>query len=1075
MRKLTFLLACLFLVGVGLVNAQSKSISGKVVSADDGQPIIGATVLVKGTTDGTITDTDGSFKLKVPGSTKVLVISYVGMKTQEVPAQNYLSIKMESDSRLIDEVVVTALGIKRSEKSLGYSASTVKADELTRTTPLTVTSGLTGKVAGLNISSSGGTGSSEKVVIRAMASFNNNQPLYVVDGITIQNSFMGVAATNQSVDFGNQAGDINPDDVESVTVLKGASATALYGSRAANGVILITTKRGTTDSKIRVAYTGTVSVSNVLRVPQFQNMFGQGWPLLNNAGTPEPGLGENGSWGPALDGQMRTWGATLNSQGIYSPTGVQRVAPFSFVKNNIQDFYESGLEYVNNVSVSAGNQNTSFVFSFNNVSSNGVLPSDVDRYGRNTFSVRGDANYNKFHASIDINYVRKDINNVRAGQGGATGATTFQDLVQTPVNINFQDLKDINNPYNNVDNYYTGYAQNPYWILANNQSVYQDDRAYGKVELSYDITKGLKAMGRLTADFTNSRQKGWAAQLSQSPGGWALNFGSKAIPGNYDEYTQSLGQLDATTMLSADYTLGDDFRLTANAGWNLNQRSSSSIDSYQGSLDVPLWYNLINGTALPTPLTSVTLRRLIGAFGQADLSYKDWAFLGISARNDWSSTLPIGKNSYFYGGVNATVVLTDAIKEMKSDVLSFLKLRGSLGQTGNDAPVYDTYNKFLPTQIALGFGNLYMPLNGVSGLTESNVLASQNLKPEITTEIEVGMDLKMFKNRLGLDLALYNRDTKNQIINAGISPESGYTSKVRNVGWINNKGIEVHLFGTPIQTKNFEWEIGVTYAKNWSLVKELWDNVQNYLWTSAYDVTYMMIKGQEVGVFQVPKIKTVADATSPYFGKTIVSTAGLPQIIANEYTTIGSSNPDFTMGLQTSFRYKSFTLNAVLDYRQGGYFYSNTARMLDWNGNGTNTMFNARQPFLVPNSVRELSTGVYAENNIPLMTTGGVLNYWNYSSSNKGLEGNSVLPRTYLKLREISLSYSLPVELVRRTPLTDIQISIIGRNLFMWTDAKNNFVDPDVSNYGNDITSNFGEFSSAPSVRNIGASIKLNF
>ena len=1079
MRKLTFLLACLLMVSVGLVNAQTKSISGRVFSADDGQPVIGATVLVKGTTLGTITDVDGKFKINVPAASKTLVVSYVGMKTINVEAINNLEIKLETDSRQIDEVIVTAMGIKRSEKSLGYAASTVKSQDLNRATPVSVTSGLTGKVAGLSISSSGGTGTSEKVIIRAITSFNSNSPLYIVDGVPIQNSFMGVNVTNQSVDFGNQAGDINPDDVESVTVLKGASSTALYGSRAANGVILITTKRGNADSKIKVAYSGAATVSNVLRVPQYQNRFGQGWPLLNQAGTPEPGLGENGSWGPAFDGMQRKWGAPLNAQGLYDPAGVQRVKPFSYVKNNLNDFYENGLELTNNISISAGNQFTSFVFSYNNVSSDGVLPSNVDTYKRNTLSFRGDANYKKFHASVDINYVRKDIKQVRDGQGGATGATTFQDIIQNPVDVRLTDLKDINNPYNNTNNYYTGYATNPYWIIANNQSSYQDDRVYGKLELSYDIVPGLKALGRVGGDFTNSRTKSWSAQLIHSKTGWQSNYAPLDIPGNYEEDYIYYGQIDATAMLSADYALGSDFRFTGNAGWNLNQRSKTEIDAIQGALDVPLWYNLGNGTSPATINASVATpnwnRRTIGAFLQGDISYKDWAFLGLSARNDWSSTLPVGKNSYFYGGANASVILTDAVKSLKSETLNFLKLRAGLGQTGNDASYYLTNNKFVPSQILLGFGSLYMPLSGVSGLTESNTLGNQNLKPEISTEAEVGMDMKMFQNRLGLDVALYNKDTKNQIIVAGVSPESGYTGKVRNVGWINNKGVEVHLYGSPLKSKDFEWEMGVTFAKNWSLVKELWDNVENYLWTSAYDVTYMMIKGQAVGMFQVPQIQTVTDTKSPYFGKTVVNASGLPVIVANSYRTIGSSNPDFTMGLTTSWRYKSFTLGAVFDYRQGGYFYSNTARMLDWNGNGTNTMFNNRQPFLVPNSVKQISTGVYADNDIPLMTTGGVLNYWNYSSSNKGMEGNAVLPRTYVKLREVSLSYNVPKKVLASTPLTDATISIIGRNLLMWTAAKNNFVDPDQSNYGNDITSNFGEFSSAPSVRNLGVSLKLNF
>ena len=638
-------------------------------------------------------------------------------------------------------------------------------------------------------------------------------------------------------------------------------------------------------------------------------------------------------------------------------------------------------------------------------------------------------------------------------------------------------MKDYDNPYNNINNFYTGYAQNPYWILANNQSTYQDDRVFGKVELTYDLIKGLKVLGRLGGDFSNSRMKGWAAQVMQSPNGWAMQFSSKSIPGNYEEDFLSYNQIDATTMLNADYNLGSDFRMTANMGWNLNQRSKNELDAYQGALDVPNWYNLNNG-ANPAVINSNPnivynyKRRLVGLFGQADISYKDWAFLGMSARNDWSSTIPI---PFFYGGLSASVILTDGIPSLKSNVLNFLKIRTGLGQTGNDANVYLTDGKFLPTQIGLGFGNLYLPLNGNSGLTEANTIYNKNLKPEITTELEIGLDIRMFQDRLGLDFAAYNRNTKNQIITAALSPESGYTGKVRNVGLINNKGIEAHLYGTPIKNKDFEWNLGVTFAKNWSLIKELWDNVENYLWTSAYDVNYVMIKGQPLGVFQVPKIRTVTDPKSSYYGKTVVNSSGLPQIVSNEFTTIGTSNFDYTMGFTSEWKYKSVSLGMVIDYRQGGYFYSNTARMLDWNGNGTNTMYNERQPFLITNAVKEISAGVYIENDIPLMTTGGVLSYWNYTSSNKGMEGNSVLPKTYVKVRELSLNYNLPKRLLQNTFISQAQVSLIGKNLLMWTHAKNNFVDPDQSNWGNDITSNFGEFSSAPSVRNIGIALKLDF
>ncbi len=467
---------------------------------------------------------------------------------------------------------------------------------------------------------------------------------------------------------------------------------------------------------------------------------------------------------------------------------------------------------------------------------------------------------------------------------------------------------------------------------------------------------------------------------------------------------------------------------------------------------------------------------MVGVFGQFDGSYKEWAFVSLSLRNDWSSTLPITDNSFFYWGVNASAILTEAIPTLKTSTpISFLKIRGGWGQTGNDAPLYRTASYFQPTKIGLGFGNLYLPLNGVAGLTEYNNIPNTNLRPEITTETEFGFDIRFFENRLGLDFAWYNRNTKDQIISASVAPETAYTTRTQNIGLINNQGIEIRLYGTPVRVKDFEWELGITFAKNNSEVKELWEGAEEYLLASAYDVSFKAIKGEPFGVFQVPAIKTVEDVNSPHYGKVIVNASGLPVISSDKYETVGQSSPDFTMGFTTRFTYKGITLAGVVDWRKGGVFYSNTARMLDWNGNGVNTLFNDRQPFMVPNSVKEVSTGVYAENDIPLMTTAGVMNYWNYSSANKGMESNAVIDRTFVKLRELSISYNLPKQWFEKTFIKSLEVSVIGRNLFMWTASDNRYVDPEVSNYGNDIASELGEFSAAPSVRNFGGSLRITF
>jgi len=1066
MRKLTFLLACLLLVSVGLVNAQSKSISGKVLSAEDGQPIIGATVMVKGTTVGTITNVDGEFKISLQGNATNLLISYVGIKTVDIVAKNNMVVSLQSDALMIDELVVTAFGLKRSEKSLGFSASTVKNDEITAAKGSTVMGGLQGKVAGLTITSAGGTGSSQKVVIRGVTSFSgSNQPLYVINGVPIQNDFQGNNATNNSVDFGNLASDINPDDVESVSVLKGASATALYGSRAANGVIVITTKRGLTGGKLSVTYNGSVTASNVLRVPQNQETFGQGWPFWDPA--------ENGSWGPKLDGRMHDWGAYADQSYATIPASYPDFTvmkkPFSPIKNNMRNFYETGMEYNNTLAISGGGENTSFMLSFGNVTSDGIIPTNADVFKRNIFSFRGDTKYKKFSASYDVNYVKKHITQISSGQG-SDGASMFQEIVQMPVDIPLSELRDYNSDYHNVDNFYTFYAQNPFWVVANNGNEYKDDRVYGKIDLSLDLVKGLKWVGRIGGDYTNARQRNWNAIARPSAGSWNNGYKNDE-PGTYQENNSYSGQLDATTFLNADYSLGEDFRLTGIAGVNYNERSGYTLNSYLYGLSQPKWYSLLNGTDKPLTSSTIYVRRLFGVLGQFDLSYKDWAFVTLSMRNDWSSTLPVGKNSYFYPGINTSIILTDALPSLKeNNVLNYLKVRAAWGQTGNDASQYLTRSIITPTQVALGYGSLYTPIAGVLGLTEGNRAANNALRPELTTEIEFGFEAKLLNNRLGIDATYYNKNTKDQIILATIAPETRFTSQARNIGLVNNQGVELRLWVVPVKTKDFNWEMAVTFAKNQSEVKELWAGAKEYVIFSAYGVNFKAIKGEPLGVFTTPQAATTAD------GKVIVAATGRPTIDPVNQKVVGTSAPDFTAGLTNRFTYKGVSLGCVIDMRQGGKFWSNTAELMAFDGNSTITTYNDRQPFLVPNSVKNIGTTAspnYVENDVPILWQ-AMYSYYNHSTNTVMYE-KMVLDKSYIKLREVTLSYTLPKSLFASSAISSMEVSFIGRNLLMWTPQENNFVDPEATNYGNDLLSDFGEFSAGPTMRNIGGSIKIIF
>ncbi len=1064
--KRIYLLILVLLVSGTLLMAQTRVITGTVTGSEDSKPITGCTVQLKGTITGTITDSEGRYSLTVPQDASVLVFSYIGMKSQEleIGSNSVIDVILQSDLVGLAEVVVTALGIKRNEKSIGYSASTVNNAEITSAKAPSLITGLQGKVAGLSISSSGGTGSSQKVYIRGVSSFTgSNQPLYVINGIPMSNNFAGIDLTNNSVDFGNQANDINPDDVESVTVLKGASATALYGSRAANGVIMITTKRGSGEGKISVVYSGSATASQVLRTPQTQHNFGQGWPYWDPA--------ENGSWGPKLDGRMNSWGAY--STDWYGPgyipsrysDYVVMQKPFSYVENNLRNFYETGMEIQNNISISGGDDKNSFALSYGNTYSDGVVPTRADLYKRNILSFRGDHRYKKFKASYDVSYVRKDITAVSSGQG-SNGATLFQELSQMPVDVPLSQLKDYSSIYHNINNFFTLYAENPYWVIDNNGNKYQDDRIYGKLELGYDIFSNAKLLTRVGGDFTNLRQNSNNAVAIIAPETW--NYGSKADqPGTYDEFNSYNGQIDASGLITGDYKLSEDFRLNAVTGINYNTISTYSSDAFLYGLSVPGWYNLSNGSDKPVTTSTISQRILFGALGQFDLSFREWAFATLSLRNDWSSTLPPDRNSYFYAGINGAVLLTEAFPALKNgNILDYAKIRAAWGQTGNDAPVYRTYGKYIPTNILLGFGNLNMPLGGELGMSLSNLEGNINLKPEITTDIEFGTDLKFLKNRIGLDFAYYLKSTRDQIISSSVAPETRFTSYTRNVGQVDNRGFEVRLILVPVEQKDFKWEISSTFSRNRSKVVKLWDDVQEYRITGAYGVDFVAIVGQPLGIFKVPQALTTSD------GKVIVNSSGRPLIDPVNKKIVGTREPDFILGLNNRFTYKGLSLSTVLDYRKGGSFWSNTAEMLAFDGNSPLTVYNERQPFVVPNSVRAAGD-TYVENDIPILGT-AMYSYYNHSTNTLMYE-NMILDKTFLKIREVTLSWSVPEKILAGTPIGALEFGIVGRNLLMWTPSSNNFVDPEATNYGNDLLSDFGEFSAGPSSRFFGGNVKITF
>jgi len=1036
--------------------AQEKKVSGRVTGAD-GKPLAGVTIAVQGSNVATQTDANGNYSLSVPTG-KVIVFRSVGFADKTLivkEGQSAFNVTLDDSDNALEEVVVTAMGVSKQSKALGYAASTIKAEDITAANNMNAMTGLQGKMAGVSISNSGTTGGSTKVIIRGVSSLTANNPLYVVDGVPISNGYQADVNFSRSVDLGNQANDINPDDIESMTVLKGASATALYGSRAAHGVVMITTKKGKLGQKFEVTYTGAINASKVLKVPQTQNVFGQGWPNFDYL--------ENGSWGPKLDGIERPWGSEVD--------GVRQTKPYAYVKDNIRNFYETGLDATNTLSLSGGGEKSSYMFSYGNFYQHGVLPGHPDKLKRNNFSFRGNTNLDKFSFNYGVNYVRRDLNAVYQGQGTSDGGdVTFQELIQIPVDINISSLKDYNNKYNNYDNYFTAYASNPYKALLDNGSRLQDDRFYGNIDLSYKILPWLTAVGKLGGDFANTRTIDFAQKITYTPGSPSDENGKAPVTGRYGENYRKTNQLDATFMFRADKNVTEDINLSGSLGYNYNQRGYSYLDAYVSGLNVPGWYSIKNTSEAPIVNNVFVRQRLMGLFADATFGYKNYWFVNGSFRSDWSSTLPVKNNNYIYGGINTSLILTDAFEELKSDNFNYLKLRAAWGKTGADAGAYLTENYYQSSQVGLGFGNTILPLGGVAGLQHAKTLGNEDLKPEITTEIEFGAEMRFLKNRISLDASYYSRKTVDQIFAINLSPETGYTRRTRNMGDIRNKGFEIGLNATPLKYNDFQWDLGVNFTKNTSKVMALYDDTKETLIENAYSVDFVAEIGQPLGVYKVPQVMVLKDGE--FAGKTVVNSAGIPITEPNVKRTIGKYEPDFQMGFTTKFRYKDWSLGGVLDWRKGGFFYSYTAQLNYFVGNATETTFNERQPWLVPNSVKQLANGNYVENDIQISVNNQYA-YW-YSNTNNSMYDRAVLKRDFIKLRELVLTYSLPKSILG-SKIKGVDFSLVGRNLFLWTPKSNNFVDPEATNYGNDISSNFGEFAAGPTFKSYGGSVRLRF
>ncbi|GGA82437.1 SusC/RagA family TonB-linked outer membrane protein [Flavobacterium palustre] len=1029
--KLLFVF-CLF----GFQHAQAQiTVKGTVTDAKSGFPLPGANIVVKGTTNGISSDMDGKYSISVPNQSAILVFSYIGSAPKEVVVgnQTIINVSLAEDAEQLGEVVVTALGIKREKKSLTYSAQTVSTKELSEARSLNVANSLSGKVAGLNFSTTGsGVGSSSRITLRGNRSLTgNNQPLYVIDGVPMDNSVTSPATDIGGTTSFDGISNINPEDIESITVLKGPSAAALYGSRASNGVIVITTKSGSKEGKAKISVSSNFMASNAYNLLNQQNVYGQGAGGVYNP------LSKT-SWGPKMEGQsVAAWQLSHNPNYDGSSTYAFTPQP-----NNSSDFFKGGYNWSKNLTASMGNEKTQGYFSYTNTTAEGiVVGNELERHNVNlrlTSSLT-----DKLKLDVKTNYINQKIENaIGVGEGGIGEA-----VYTMPRSLPYSQYKDFEYiddagqiRYNYPDaNTLSTLGANPFWLAKRNLRTDERSRIIAFGSLTYDFTKELSLMVRSGLDQSTNKSK-------------SSRYAAVAILNqDYGSYSESIGdvlEMNTDFLLSYKKELGD-FKLNANFGGNARNQKSTGLSS-GGTLTKRNYFTLTNLQST-TVTPEYSHKKVNSLYGSAQLGYKDYLYLDVTARNDWDSTLPADNRSFFYPSVGLSGIVTDML-DINSDVLSFLKVRGSFAQVGNATDPYLLANQLY-----------FYGFNG--GVVQSSTLKNNpNLKPEISSSTEFGLNTRLFKNRIGLDFTWFQTDTKDQIFTINLPESSGYSKQVINGGKIQNKGFEMVLNAKIFDDEKFTWDATANFATYRTKVLSLSEGQDELNLSTGYERLAQTIvkKGGGYGDLYIKGFKR-NDA-----GEIIVNaTSGLPEFTSGFDVLAGSFNPDWTAGLQNTFTYKDFRLSFLVDFRMGGKTISySQARMA---GAGVSDITLAGRDGFVVNGVNDNGNGTYSPNTTSITAE----NYWSQVASRDPKSAEDfVFDATNIRLREVVLGYSLPSKFLKRSPFTAVDFSLVGRNLFFFVN-KAKYFDPE---QGVSVGNLQGiESYNIPSTRDFGFNVKFNF
>lgn len=1041
MKRLTCFLLCLF-IGIGVAKAQTMKVTGNVISSEDQQPVIGAAVVVKGTTIGTVTDFEGNFSLDVPSDAKTIFISYVGLKTTEVPVASVINVVLNSDSKILDEVVVTAMGLTREKKALGYALQEVKSEELTKAGQQSLATSLSGKIAGVQITSQGGqVGASQNIVVRGNSSFGNNQPLIVVDGVPIEND----NGKGASVNLGSGLNDINPEDIESVSVLKGGSA-ALYGMRAGNGVILITTKRGRIDKGVSISYNGDITVDQVYNLPALQDKYGQGdrgseydykastgftsyqdYALNKGFRYAGDGTGVNDnadqSWGPRLD-----IGLMIPQYNSPIVDGVRQATPWVSSPNNVKDFFQLGYSMNHTVSLSAATDKTSTRASLSFRDQKGTIPNtDQKRY---SMSMNTKMSLNKYlDFDLSANYIRTKSANL-PGVGYST-TNPLQSILQW---FGRQvDMKDLEANWDQVNeigeythyNWINEFHANPYWTVNKNTTSYDRNRFYGKTSLFIKPTEWLKFEGRMGLDHYDSNQFSRVVWNTDYPNGYFRSFdrGMTEFNADFIAYFNKNVQ---------------DFAINALAGANYRDYQTSIMGTGADELTAEGLFTVANAHGTPYTLNDHTKRRSNSVYANASIGYKSMAYVEVSVRNDWDSTI---KDAFFYPSFSGSWILTETFPTLQDgNYLNFLKLRGGWAKIGSATDPYrsNAYYSLISSSFN-GTTLFYNPIN----------MPPTDLRPESVKTWEIGLEANLFDNRLHVDAAYYNKVTTDQIMNANVATSTGYQSMYINAGKISNKGVELQISGDIIKNpKGFNWTATLNWAKDKSRIDELYTDpvtgqpLEAYQIGSSWSVKNYAMVGKSWGTL-------VGNGYVYNEDGSILVEDGQPVYKAGQ--EIGDVTPKWLAGFNNEFSYKEWSFGFLLDFRLGGDVYSVSQAF----GGQTGIYDYTAEGDLRENGVilgkNYMTDKVFktADGKINDVTVNAQDFFYNYYTIGE----MSVFDGSFLKLREAHITYNFPKSILDKTKcIKAAHVSLVGTNLALLWVHKSNIahIDPESTSTGGD-------------------------